>query len=319
MTTDYNKFISTNHDDLVVGPFSTSLTVTASAVANHYRYAFLEGAGTAPKVFEQHYDNLFSVSLPATSYLKSFVYYLLSLPQNTRPKTVAYVTSDDFFTYPQLDAARPLLEAGGIHTVLYDKFPAETTNFTPIVSKVINAHPDVVMIGSVGPTDSVPFIKAFKQQNFNPAAIIATAGPDQGSQFTGPLGGTRVAEGIYVPNSGWFPTVDSYQNNLFTKGYIAKFGGDVEAISYDTVEAYSACQVLEQAVKKIGSVDNAKLIQELHSDTFSTIEGPVKFTSDGQNTIAVAFLFQWQAGHLVVVYPNSSAQKNSEFPKQSWS
>jgi branched-chain amino acid transport system substrate-binding protein len=162
-------------------------------------------------------------------------------------------------------------------------------------------------------------MKAFKQQHFNPSAIIATAGPDQGSQFTGPLGGAQNAEGIFVPNDGWFPGVKNYQNDDFVKSYIAKFGGTADDISSDTVQAYSVGQVLEEAVTKIQSIDNAKLINELHSDTFNTLQGPVKFASDGQNTVAVAYLFQWQNGKLVVVYPSNAAQENPEFPKHPWS
>jgi hypothetical protein len=60
------------------------------------------------------------------------------------------------------------------------------------------------------------------------------------------------------------------------------------------------------------------LIQELHTDTFNTLQGPVKFASDGENSVAVAFLFQWQNGQLIVVYPNNAAQENPEFPKHSW-
>ena len=135
VTANYQKMITTNHDDLVVGPFSTSLTIPASIVAKHYNYAFLEGAGTAPKVFSQGFHNLFSVSLSATSYLKSFVSFVLSLPQSMRPHTVAYETSDDFFTQPQVDAARAVLEKGGVKTVLYNVYPTNTTNYTPIAQK----------------------------------------------------------------------------------------------------------------------------------------------------------------------------------------
>ncbi len=318
VTANYQKMISANHDDLIVGPYSTSLTIAASVVAKRYNYAFVEGAGVAPKVFEQKFNNIFSVSLSASSYLKSFVDFVLSLPQSQRPHTVAYVTSDDFFTQPQVDTAKALLEKGGVKTALYDVYPAETTDYNPIAQKVISSHPDVVILGTGGQSDCVAYIKAFKQQRFNPSAIIATAGPDQGSQFTGPLGGASAAEGIFVPNDGWFPEVKNYQNDQFVSDYIAKYGGSSNDISSDTVQAYSAGQVLEQAVTKIKSVDNAKLIQELHSDTFNTIQGAVKFSEDGQNSVAVAFLFQWLNGKLVVVYPNTSAQQTPQYPKRHW-
>jgi branched-chain amino acid transport system substrate-binding protein len=316
---NYEKMITQNHDDLVLGPYSSLLTYDSSAVAAKHNYAFIEGAGVAPRVFSQHLNNLFSVSLSATSYLKSFVYFILSLPESQRPKTIAYVSSDDFFTQPQIDEARSLLEAGGEKTALYSFWPAEDTkDYTKYINLTIAAHPDVVILGTGGQEDCVAFMQAFKQRHFNPKAIIATAGPDQGNQFTGPLGGPNAAEGIFVPNNGWYPTLNSFQNSQFISDYIAKYGGSATDISADTVEAYSAAQVLEQAVNNIHSIDNAKLIEELHAGTFNTLQGPVKFAPDGQNSVAVAFLFQWQAGHLIVVYPNYSAQENPEYPKHPW-
>ncbi len=321
VTANYQQMIATNHDDLVVGPYSTLLTTAASAVAAKNNYALIEGAGTAPAVFAPGYTNLFSVSLSATSYLKSFVYFILSLPKAQRPKTIAYATSSDFFTQPQIDTARSLLQAGGEKTALYYPpwDPDTTKDYTPIVNAIIAAHPDVVILGTGGQQDCVAFMQAFKQRNFNPTAIIATAGPDQGSQFTGPLGGPSAAEGIFVPNGGWYPTVSNFQNAQFVSDYLAKYGGNASDISADTVEAYSVGQVLEQAVTNAHSINNAQLIQELHKDTFNTLQGPVKFSADGENAIAVAFLFQWQNGQLTVVYPNYSAQKNPEYPKHPWS
>lgn len=319
VTANYQKMISVSHDDLVVGPFSTGLTIAASAVVNQYKYAFIEGAGVAPKVFQPQYNNLFSVSLSATSYLTSFVYFILSLPQAQRPKTIAYVSSDDFFTEPQIDTAKALLEASGERTVLYKIFPADTTtDYTPFAAQIISAQPDVVILGTDGQQDSVAFMKTFEQQHFNPKAIIATAGPDQGGQFSSPLGGAHAVEGIFVPNGGWYPTVTNYQNDQFVKDYLAQYGGTASDISADTAEAYSVGQVLEQAVARVHSIDNTRLIQELHADTFNTLQGPVKFADDGENTVAVAFLFQWQNGQLIVAYPNYAAQENPEFPKPAW-
>ncbi len=318
VTTNYQKLITVNHDDLVVGPFSTGLTIPAAAVASRYNYALVEGAGTAPKVFQQGFHNLFSVSLPAADYLKSFVSYILGLPATQRPKKVAYVSSDDFFTHPQIDKAKEQLEKGGEQTALYTIYPAETTDYTPIAQKIISAQPDVVLLDTTAGSECIAYIKAFHQQHFNPKVLIATTGPDQGSQFTDPIGGPQVAEGIFVPDGGWYPALTSYQNDQFIKDYVAKYGGKPDDISADAAEAYSVGQVLEQAVNKTHSVDNAKLIQELHADTFNTIQGPVRFADDGQNTIAVPFLFQWQDQKLIVVYPSNAAQKNPQFPKKPW-
>lgn len=317
VTTAYQKLINVDHVDLTVGPFADLTAVAAARVAHRSGYALIEGSGTAVAVFQQGLDNIFSVSLSAKNYLVSFAEYILTLPANLRPKTAAYSTQQDPFLVPQLDAARTLLENGGVKTVLNQQYPVETSDYTPYAQKVVASGADLVLLGTFTP-DSIAYVKAFKQQHYNPKALIAASGPDQGDQFTGPIGGTKVAEGIFVPNGGWYAGINTFGNTDFQKAYIAKYGGSTADISSDTVQAYSVGQVLEQAVNKIHSIDNAKLIQELHSDSFDTLQGPVKFGSDGQNTTAVAFLFQWQKGNLIPVYPQNNAQANPEYPKAPW-
>ena len=318
--TNYEKLIAQDHVNFVVGPFADDFTVAGARVAQRHHYLFLEGIGTAPSTFQQNLDNLFAVSLPATRYLSTFVDYVLSLPKDVRPKTVAYVTSDDPFTQPQIDNAKPQFEAGGLKTLLYTVYPAETTDYKPIAQKIIASGADVVVLGTLGEPDCVAYLQAFKQQHFNPKLIVATAGPDQGDAFVKALGGPQIAEGMIVPNDGWWPSKgqDAFQQQQFVSGYLAKYGGSQNDISSDTVQAFSVMQVLAQAVNKIHSLDNVALMQVLRTNTFSTLQGPVKFGPDGQNIAAIPFLFQWQKGQLIPVFPLSQAQQNPEFPKPAW-
>ena len=113
---------------------------------------------------------------------------------------------------------------------------------------------------------------------------MATAGPDQGNDFLNAIGGATSAEGIMVPN-GWYPQQTTPGNQAMVQAFLKKYGGDISAISSDVPEAYSVGQVLQQAITKIGSLDQAKLIAELHKDTFTSVQGPVKFDSTGQNIV----------------------------------
>jgi branched-chain amino acid transport system substrate-binding protein len=319
--TNYQKLIGTDHVDLVLGPFSTLITAPSVRVADRYGYAFVEGAGNGPKVFQQDLKNknLFAVTLPSETYLEGFVRYILSLPQSQHPKSVAYVTVDNPFAIPQVAHAKQLLTAAGVKSVFESQpYPDTITDVSPIAKQVVHANPDVVIIGTVGVNDCVSFIKSFKQQHFNPKAFIATAGPDEGAEFTKAVG-TDSTEGVFVPNSGWFPGVGNYQNDQFTKEYIAKYHGSAEDINSATVQAYAAGQVLEEAVTQSKSLDNKALIKTLHEGSFNSLFGTIKFNDKGQNTIGVPFLFQWQAGKLIPVYPASQAQASPQYPKKTWS
>jgi branched-chain amino acid transport system substrate-binding protein len=317
-TTNYQTLITVHHDDLVVGPFADDFTLAAARVAARYGYALIDGSGVAPNVFQAHMHNLFSVSLAAQNTLSSFATYIQSLTASTRPTTAVYATEQDPYLQPIVETAKGLLEKDGIRTAIDEiTYPSETADWNPIADKIIAANPDVVVLGTAT-NDAVAFVQRFKQQHFNPKVLLEVSGPDQGSQFTGPIGGTKVAEGIFVPNGGWFPGLSTFQNQQFQQQYTTKFGGTADGISGDAVQAYSVLQVLKEAIEKTHGIDNTRLIQVLHSDTFQSVQGPVKFNSDGENTLASAYLFQWQKGNLLPVYPPTNAQGTPEYPKPVW-
>ncbi len=318
VVTNYQQLITVGHCDLLFGPFSSKLTKPAAMTANQYGYALVEGAGGGPSVFTQGLNNVFDVSLPVANNLISFTQLVLSLPPSKRPQTAAYATEDDPFTQPQIDLARHLLELSGIQTASYTVYSSDATNFAPIAQKLVNAKADIVVLGTLL-EDFKAFALAFKQQNYNPKAIVATAGPDQGNDFLNAIGGARSAEGIMVPN-GWYPQQTTPGNQAMVRAYLKAYGGDVSAISSDVPEAYSVGQVVQQAIAKIKSLDQTRLIAELHKDTFTTVQGPVKFDSTGQNIVIETFLFQWQGGQLVPIFPLSSGSnfKSPEYPRPDW-
>lgn len=318
ITANYQQLITSDHVDLLFGPFSTLLSKSASVVANQHGYAMVEGSGGGPTVFNRGLDNIFDVSLPVANNLISFAFYILSLPQDERPKTAAYATEDDPFTQPQIDLARKLLEQGGVKTVYYHVYPAATTkDYTPFANAVVESGAQVDVLGTLLP-DVSAFINTFKQERYNPQALIATAGPDAGSDFSKNIGGSKFTEGVFFPN-GWYPEADNFQNAQMVQDYVATYGGTPDDINADVAEAYSVGQVVSQAIEKTQSIDNGALIKELHSgDTFNSVQGPVRFDSTGQNNLALAYLFQWQGGRIEPVYPSFVAAANPEFPKQQW-
>lgn len=317
VATNYQTLITQDKVDLLFGPFSTLLTKPSSVIANRYGYAMVEGAGGGPSVFQQGLNNVFDVSLPVANNLVAFANYIAALPSAQRPTKIAYATEDDPFTQPQVDTAKKILEGAGITTAYYNVYPAETTDFTPIADGIIASGAQVVITGTLLP-DISAFIQDFKQQNYNPEAIIATAGPDQGTQFLQAIGGASTAEGILVPN-GWWPDLSAPQNSTMVQAYIAKYGGDKSGISSDVAEAWSVGQVVSQAVTQNQSLDQTKLIATLHSGTFQSCQGTVKFDSTGQNTAAIGYLFQWQNGNFIPVFPSNVATAPIEYPRPNWS
>ena len=319
VVTNYQKLISSDHDQLVFGPFSTLLTVPSSKVVNRFGYAFVEGAGGAPAAFGNGLKNIFDVSLPVIDNLVPFAHWLATLPASERPKTAAVATSDDPFTQPQFPAAIKILQNAGIKIVYNKVFPAEVTDYAPIATSVASTKAQAFLLGSVDVPTVSAFIHTFIQQHYNPKAFIATAGPDQGAAFLKAIGGASNAEGVMVPN-GWYPGYANTASQKMVQEYVAKYGGSPSDVNADVAEAYSVGQIVAQAVAATHSLDNAKIMAYLHSPvTLSSVQGPVKFDSLGENGAAAAFAFQWQKGNLVQVLPvGATGSKPAVYPKPNW-
>jgi len=173
----------------------------------------------------------------------------------------------------------------------------------------------VVILGTLLP-DIQAYISIFKKEHYNPKALIATAGPDLGQDFIKAVGGVKYTEGVFVPN-GWYPEANNFQNAQMVQDYLAQYpGGTADQINADVAEAYSVGQVLEQVVTMTKSLDNAKIISALHSGApFNSVQGTVQFDPQGRNTSALSYLFQWQSGTLISVYPSSAAAQYTAYPR----
>ena len=321
VVSNYETLIGTDHVDLTFGPYSSLLTTPASEVAARYGYAFVEGAGGAPAVFDtpvnQADHNVFDVSQPVAAQMLPLVNYIKKLAQH-QPVSVAFPYTEDPFAAPPVQLAQVELSAPNLHNITiesngYSPFVEPASGEGPATQaaqQVAKQHPTVVILGSTDVPMVAAFVQAFKQANYNPTLFVAASGPDQGSAFTTAVGANNAA-GIMVPNS-WYPLESNTQSQQMVREYIAQYSGTPADINADVAEAYSVGQVVTQAVTATGGVDNAKIIQYLHSGAkLQSVQGPVVFDALGENAKAEGFMFQWTANKSFVAALGASGNQAS--------
>jgi branched-chain amino acid transport system substrate-binding protein len=320
VVTNYQTLFGKDHVDLAFGPFSSLLSGPASAVAARYDYAFVEGAGGAPSVFDtpsnQADHDTFDVSLPIADEMVPFVNWVASLPPSERPKTAAYPMAQDPFADPPVELAQTLLQNLGVKTVYSNTFPETESAYKGPAAAVAASGAQIVVLGSTDVPTVQTFMQVFEQQHYTPKLFIAASGPDQGSAFTSAVG-EQNAGGMMVPN-GWYPEYPNAASEKMVREYIAQYGGTASDINADVAEAYSVGQIMAQAVEATGGTDNAKIIAYLHSGvTLNSVQGQVTFDALGENGAAAAFVFQWQQGKFVEVLP-STAGMSPVIDKTPW-
>ena len=319
---NYQTLFGKDHVDLAFGPFSSLLSGPASAVAARYGYAFVEGAGGAPSVFDtpsnQADHDTFDVSLPIADEMVPLVNWIASLPASERPKTAAYPMAQDPFADPPVQLAQTLLSNLGVKTVYSNIFAETQSAYKGPAQAVATSGAQLVVLGSTDVPTVQTFMQVFEQDHYTPKLFIAASGPDQGNAFTSAVG-VGNANGVMVPN-GWYPGYDNAASEQMVREYVAQYGGSPSGVNADVAEAYSVGQILAQAVKATGGTDNAKIIAYLHSGvTLSSVQGPVRFDALGENGAAAAFVFQWQDGNFDQVLPGKMAGSQTILdPKPPW-
>jgi branched-chain amino acid transport system substrate-binding protein len=326
VVTNYNTLISADHVDLTFGPYSSLLTGPASAVAARAGYAFVEGAGGAPTVFDTQSNeadhNTFDVSLPVADEMLPFVNYIRSLGSTVdHTLTAAYPMANDPFADPPVQLAQTQLQALGVKTVYSEVFPEEPASYAPAASAVAQKAPDIVILGSADVPTVTAFMQGFQQAHYTPKLFMAAAGPDQGAAFTRAVGIAANAAGMMVPN-GWYGGYVNAESQKMVSEYDAEYHTSPSGVNADVAEAYSVGQVVEQAILHTNGIDNKAIISYLHSGvTLKTVQGNVLFNSLGENSTSAAFVFQWDKTGTVfnqVLPQNAPASKPIIATKPAW-
>jgi ABC-type branched-subunit amino acid transport system substrate-binding protein len=162
------------------------------------------------------------------------------------------------------------------------------------------------------------FVHTFQNAGYTPKVMIAASGPDQGQAFLNTLNPIN-AQAIMVPN-GWFGGEQNALSHVMVQDYIAKFGGTSSDINADVAEAYSAGEILADAVTATHGTDNAKIISYLHNlkQPLQSAQGPVQFNQNGANIAQHGLIFQWQNGQFLPVLGGATGDATVVASKPQW-
>lgn len=197
-----------------------------------------------------------------------------------KPQTIAMIGADAEFAKTVMEGARLSAKEQGLKIVYDQVYPPNIVDLTPVLRAVQATKPDIVLVASY-PPDSVGVIRAAKEIGLHAQLFggsltglqYAAVKKQLGDNLNGVLGFE-----IYTPSMN-LPGIQEFLTKYRAR---AASEGTDELGFYGPPYAYATLQVLAQAIKKVGSIDQDAVAKEIHADTFKTIVGDVKFGSDGE-------------------------------------
>ncbi len=303
----YTRLISQDKAQFLFSPYSSGLVATAAIISEQYGKVMLTTGGAEEKTYQLGNKNLFQVYSPAGQYLAGAVDALKA----KNPKAqVAFIYKDDPFSKAVAQVTRDLAKRQGVNVVLDESYSPSTTDFGPIINKLISAKADALLGGGHYP-DGSTLARQLHDQKVGLKWVTLLVAPDT-PKFA-ELGDAAV--GITVP-SQWAPQV-TYKPDFgpnaqeFNKRFTDKY--KIEA-GYHAAGGYTAGLLLQHAIEQAGSIDQAKVAAVLNKTDVTTLFGRSKFSNDpkdhGAQQAHAMVLGQWQkkGGELVkeVIWPTEA-------------
>jgi branched-chain amino acid transport system substrate-binding protein len=293
----YTKLLDVDKADLVVSGYGTNVAAPAMPVVIAHNMNFI--SLFALDINEEfHYNRYFSMLPvgpdPRPAISEGFFEIVKANKEKMGLKTIALAAGDGEATRNTADGARINLKKAGLEVVYDRTYPLTTTDFSPIVRAMQATNADIMYVSSY-PADSVGIIRSVHELGLNTKIFGGNLTGPQSTSIKTSLG--PMLNGI-ITFDWWLPAPSLQFPGVmdFLKQYQARAAAEgVDPLGYYLAPwAYADLQVLGQAVEGVGSLDQDKLAEYIHTHTFKTVVGDVSFGEKGEWTKARIMTIQFQ-------------------------
>src|SRR5499425_429588 len=243
----YEKLITEDKVDAIMGPYSSPVTEAAVNVTEKYKKVMVAPLAATTSIFKKGRKYIFMVISPAEVYLEG----LVDIAAKRGLKTVAVVNEDTLFSKAAASGAVELAKKKGLQVVFTEAYPKGSTDFSALLTKLKATNPDVIAAATYF-DDAVALTRQMRELNVNAKMYGVTVGGDL-PEFYDTL--KQNAEYVYGATQ-WEPTLPYPGNQEWHETYKKEFGHEP---SYHSAAAYGACQIFAQAITKAGSIESDKV------------------------------------------------------------
>jgi len=155
----------------LIGAYQSAVTKTASQAAERLKIPYVCSDSSSPTLTERGFKYFFRVSPHDGTMARNQFEFLkdLEAQKGEKVKTVALIYENTEFGSNVAKMQRNYAKEFGYDVVADIAYPANATDVTSEVGKIISARPDVVMHAAYI-TDAILFTKTFKEMNLVPRA-----------------------------------------------------------------------------------------------------------------------------------------------------
>lgn len=238
--------------------------------------------------------------------------FLLTI--SPRPKTVAVAYEDGIYGTTSREYVVKYLKEKGFEIVFDERFKSGSSDFTPMLTKIKKANPDVFYwVAYAG--DTTLIMKQAKEIDLNLKLFLSVA--INFPQYKESLGAT----GDYVAGVDvWIPGVKLPETIKWMEKFKKAYPGRTP--EYWVPLAYTNLMTVVDAIKRARSTEKEKLIAAMEKTDYNSPLGRMTFKKSEEGGLHQAIdeqiITQWQEGVSYVVWPANKATGKLIYPTPNW-
>ena len=297
----YERLVTVDKVDLIMGPYATNNILAAMAVAQRYGKTMVHNSFGIPKLAK--YDQQFGGYAIGPEPERTFPNMLFdALAASARPpKTIAIVTSKFASVHFLSVGAREVAQKRGLKEVLFLEYEFGNRDFGPIAARVKDAGADFLWVGAIG-LDGNMLLDALKKLDYTPRQHFYLY-PAPGPLVAAPEAKFALSSTSFEEHPPFTasPVVQEFMKTYHERA--AKAGLPYTAVETQAAGEFVGWQILEAGVAGAKSLDDKAIAQWLRTNRVDTIIGKLRF--DGPNNYGddLNKVRQIQDGKWVVVWP----------------
>jgi branched-chain amino acid transport system substrate-binding protein len=303
---------------VIMGSYSSTIAIPASAVASRNKKLFWEAGGASPTITNRGlpyiYRTLINVGMPAyTSATGYLMDEIIPKALKKKVKDVRYglVYEDGQYGTSGNDAFKKIIAAGGYNLVASESYSAAASDLSSVIEKLKSAKIDVLVSYPAG-ADAILFTRQSKTLGFSPKLTIGQGAAYSSVDFGAALGsyadGILVADAVALnPSTAKLSKTMNPSYPRFIASYTKQIGR--KPLTHATLGYLGAMTLFQEVLSKSTPGDLDSMVEAIKKidipDGGTVATWGIKFDSTGQNTRAGWYIMQYQGGKLVSVYPNT--------------
>ena len=305
----------------LLGCYHSSVTETASMVAERMKVPFFNPESSSPKLTRRGFKWFFRSSPHDETFSEGMFQAVQDLEKKrgSKFKTIAVMYEDTLYGKDSSRIEKELAAKAGYQVVADIAYRSRATNLTSEVQILKAANPDILFPTSYA-SDAILLNKTSKDLGYNVPIIMAQNAGHTDPSFIEAVG--KDADGICSRTEFSLDLVKHKPmlaeiNDLFKKRSGRDFSGT-------SARCFVGFFVLCEAINRAGSttpeaIREALTKTNIPADQLITPWRGVKFDETGQNILVDAIVIQYQGAKPYTVWPFSLATKEMIYPIPKWS